>query len=667
METLARLAHPIRFGAFELDLHTQELRKHGLKLKLHGQPIDVLAMLLERPGELVTREELHKKLWPEDTFVDFEHGINAVVNRLREALGDDAETPRYVETLPRRGYRFICPLDVAPPSPAASGAAMSPSPMPAPPLLPTAGGETGATAPTVEAGLVPAQKRPQGAPLRRRWIIAATGALLAIVAVLLTLDVEGLRDRLLRAVGAVGKPPLQIQSIAVLPLENLSQDPEQEYFADGMTEELITDLGKISALRVISRTSVMHYKGTAKTLPQIARELNVDAVVEGAVTRSGDRVRITAQLIQAATDKHLWAETYERDLRDVLALQDEVARDITTEIQIKLTPQQQARLASTRPVNPEAHEAYLMGRYYWNKRTEAGVKKAIEYFQIAIEKDPGYSLGYAGLADAYAVLVPWEARATKEALPEARAAARKALQIDSTLAEAHATLGMSNLYDLDWLGAESEFKRAIELNASYATAHEWYSLTLASIGRWDEAMEEANRAQMLDPHSLVMGAVVGWVFLLSARYQQAIGQEQKTLQMDPDFVPALLYLGLAYDQKGRYQEATTVLERANKLSGGSPFALAELARTYALSGQRGRAIELLKELRGLSKRRYVPSFKIAVVYAALGQNGRAFTWLEKAYNDHDQGLSNVKVDPRLDPLRSDPRFQGLLRRMNFPP
>ena len=679
----------LRVGVFELDRRTGQLRKAGILVHLPPQPFKILALLASRPGQLVTREEISQQVWGCETFVDFEQGLNHCIKQIRTVLGDDADTPRYVETLPRRGYRFIAPVETTQGSVSDQEAVH--------PLAPVGGAvldkdtphRKASTAAPVGVGSDPRARPPDGAHrrvlLRARWIAAGAGtsvvALAAGLALVMTVNVGGLRDRL-ATIAAERHPALcqgchdaprlvvplpRIGSIAVLPLENLSSYPDQEYFADGMTEELITDLGKISALRVISRTSVMHYKGTAKTLPEIARELNVDAVVEGAVMRSGDRVRITAQLIQAATDKHLWAETYERDLRDVLALQDEVAQDITSEIQIELTPQQQAWFASARPVSPEAHEAYLMGRYYWNKRTEAGVKKAIVYFHIAIEKDPGYALAYAGLADAYVVLVPWEARATKEALPEARAAARKALQIDSTLAEAHATLGMSNLYDLDWLGAESEFKRAIELNASNATAHEWYSLTLASIGRWDKAMEEANRAQVLDPHSLVMRAVVGWVFLLSGQYQQAIGQEQKTLQMDPDFVPALLYLGLAYDQKERYQEATAALERANKLSGGSPFALAELARTYALSGQRGRAIEVFKELRGLSKRRYVPSFKIAVVYAALGQNGRAFTWLEKAYNDHDQGLSNVKVDPRLDPLRSDPRYQDLLRRMNFPP
>jgi TolB-like protein/DNA-binding winged helix-turn-helix (wHTH) protein/Flp pilus assembly protein TadD len=616
-----------RFGVFEADNRTGELRKRGLRIKLQEQPFQVLSLLLAQPGELVTRDELHLQLWP-------------AINKLREALGDDAERPRYIETLPRRGYRFIAPISNGKPLP-------EPAESPGAPVTQL----HASAADSVRGGR------------------SMTTALIVLMGILvlgaLVLAYRLARRQALPAAATLSASP--IRSLAVLPLRNLSGDKDQEYFADGMTDELITDLGQVGALRVISHTSVMHYKGTSKTLPQIGRELGADAIVEGTVFRSGNRVRITAQLLDARTDRHLWAHEYERDLRDVITMQDEVARDIATEIRIKLTPQQQVRLSSTRRVNPEAYEAYLMGRYYWNKRTVAGVGKAIQYFQIATEKDPGYALAYAGLADAYVVLVPWEVRPTKEALPEARAAARRALQIDSTLAGPHATLGMSNLYDLNWLGAEGEFKRAIELNASNATAHEWYSLTLASIGRWDEATEEAERAQVLDPHSLVIGAVVGWVFLLSGQYQQAIGQEQRTLQMDPDFSPALLYLGLAYDQKGRYQEATAVLERASKLPGGSsPIALAELARTYALSGQRGRAIEVLKELRQVSKRRYVPSFKIAVVYAALGENGRAFAWLEKAYNDHDQGMSNIKVDPRLDPLRSDPRYQDLMRRMNFP-
>lgn len=533
-ETSPSTPRLVRFGVFEVDLRAGELRKSGVKIKLQEQPFQILALLLERPGEVVTREELQRKLWPADTFVDFEHSLNAAVKRLREALGDSAETPRFVETLPRRGYRFIYPVEGREP---------------------------------------PAR--------RRRWVTAlALVALPGMLAVMFALNLGGLRDRLL------GRPmPGEITSIAVLPLENLSGDPEQDYFTDGMTEMLITELSKIGALKVISRQSVMQFKGTDKPLPEIARELDVDAVVEGSALHIGERVRITVQLIEAATDRNLWADNYDRDVSDVLELHSEVAQAIARQIKIAVTPEEETRLASGRPLNPKAHEAYLRGRYHWNKRTEEGLKKSIEHFQQAVEMDRGYALAYAGLADAYVFLGGYQVFPPKEVNTKAKAAALKALELDDTLAEVHASLAIAKLSEWDWLGAERELKRAIELNPSYATAHHWYAYYLETLGRFDEAVEEIQRARELDPLSLIIDITAGDImFQRVGQYDKAIAHYRKTLELDPNFGMTHEWLGRAYAQKGMYEEAIAEYQRSVSLSGRSPRVMAGLGYTYAVAG-----------------------------------------------------------------------------------
>jgi TolB-like protein len=497
---------------------------------------------------------------------------------------------------------------------------------------------------------------------RRGWLLAGSGAAVVLIALLFVLNVGGLRDRLVPKA-----PALRIQRLAVLPLENLMGDPTQEYLVDGMTEALIADLGQIEDLRVISRTSVMQYKGVKKALPQIARELNVDAVIEGSVLRSGGRVRITAQLIQATTDTHLWARSYERDLRDVLALQSDVAQAIANEIRVKLTPQEQARLARTGPVNPEAHDAYLKGRYYWNLRTEEGLKKGTELFQQAIEKDPDYALAYAGLADSYGVLGLRILTAPREAYPRAKAAASKALEMDGTLAEAHASMGLAELeYDWDWVVAEKEFKRAIELNPSYATAHQWYAVYLSAMGRHNEALAEIKRAEDLDPLSLIISVAGGSLFFAARRYDEAIAQCRKALELNAGFYLAHSCLGLVNGQEKRYEESVSEYQKAIGLEPGSPRLAAGLARAYAAAGRKSEALKIISNLRELSKQRYVSPYGIAMTYAALADLDQTFAWLEKAYQDRSVGLATLKVDPWVDPLRSDPRFQDLLRRMKFP-
>ncbi len=626
----------IRFGVFEVDLRAGELRKQGLKIKLQEQPFQVLVMLLERAGEVVTREELHEKVWGSDTFVDIEHGLATAVKKIREALGDDAETPRYVETLPRRGYRFIYPVESVA---AVSGRRKEPA---------------------------LAERRYR---VPRRWLLAlAAVILLAVAAVLLALNVAGLRDRLLTAVRARRAVPLQeIKSIAVLPLENLSGDPEQEYFADGMTDELITNLGKIGALRVISRTSVMQYRKAPKPMPEIARELNVDAVVEGSVLRAGDRVRITTQLVHAPTDQQLWAESYERDLRDVLALQREVARAIANGIKIKLSPDEETRLATTRPVNPEAHKAYLKGLYYQQKYTEEALRLSFKYFEEAIQRDPNYAHAYVGLSVSYLFSARLQFLSADEVSAKIRAAAIKALELEETLADAHSVLGyVLDRYEWDSVGAEREFKRALDLNPNHAFAHADYANYLAERGRHEEAIAVAKRAEELDPLS-IGGARAAWVYYMARQYDQAIEQLRRILEAQPMDAFAHSVLGEAYVQKGMYEEAVVEFQQAITLTPGSPWPLTELGNAYAVAGKRGEALKILAQLKQrLSRGTYVSPYDMAVVYAGLGEKAQAFECLEKARGKRAEGVYWVKVDPRLDPLRSDPRFQDLLRRMNFP-
>jgi TolB-like protein/Tfp pilus assembly protein PilF len=461
-------------------------------------------------------------------------------------------------------------------------------------------------------------------------------------------------------------PRPQITSLAMLPLTNLSGDANQEYFADGVTEALIVELSKVRALKVISRTSAMQYKGPKKPLPQIARELGVDAVMEGSVQREGDQVRISIQLIDAATDKYLWAEQYQREYRSILALQSEVARAIVQQIKITLTPQEQVRLGSAHMVDPQAHEAYLKGRYYSNKRTEKNLKKSIEYFQQAIEKDPNYASAYSGMADAYALLGYRGDLPSKETLSQAKRAALKAVELDDTLAEAHASLAfIAETHEWDWLTAEREYKRALDLNPGYAVGHNWYAGYLMYLGRFDEGIAEAKRARELDPLSLAINNALGGRLLLAGRDNEAIEQIQRTLDMDPNFAPAHSRLGWAYLRNGTYEQAISEFQKAIALS-DSPDFLIDLGYAYAVAGNRDQAQKILAQLKRKRERGFASSSALAIVYGALDEKDEAFAWLQKSYEERDPQLTYLKVGPRFDPLRKDPRFRELLRRMNFP-
>jgi len=510
-------------------------------------------------------------------------------------------------------------------------------------------------------GVSPAVGAVHELPLRRWWSAVATAtALLVVVALLIGLNVAGLRDRVLRSVGAVREPPPQIQSLAVLPLANLSGDKDQEYFADGMTEALISEVGQISALRVISHQSVMHYKGSDKPLTQIAQELKVDALIEGSVLRSGDRVRVTAQLIGAVPERHLWARSYERDLRDVLALQGEVAQAIAREVQVKLTPQEQTRLASARPVNPEAHGLYLKGS---DSRGRGDSKKALEYFQQAIQKDPGFARGYLGIAQAYNDLGFIEEMGAVEAFSNQKAFARKALELDGSLAEAHVALADA-LYrgDWDWAGAERELNLALELNPNSELAHHTYSRYFRLLGRNQESIAEARRAVEINPLSAGSYLMLGMAYYSDRRYDEALPQFQKVQEITPQMSPHG-ELGSVYREKGMYKEA---LGQLLQLPAG-PLKLGELGDTYARMGNKAAAQAAIQKLVDSSAKNPVGTFEVAVVYAGLGEKDRAFEWLQSAYKVHDSEMCYLKSDPRLDPLHSDPRFQDLLRRMNFPP
>lgn len=575
------------FGNFHMDFAAGELRKRGVKLKLSGQPFEILRLLLERSGQVVSREELRSRLWANEAFVDSDHGLNAAINKLRLTLGDSSGRPRFIETVPRRGYRFIAEVR--------DGAAVLPP----------------------------------------------------------------VTDR---------RPRRRVHSLVVLPLENLSGDPSQEYFADGMTEALITDLAKISALRVISRTSAMRYKGTHTSLREIAQELNVDAVVEGSVLRVGERVRITAQLVHASSDAHLWAESYERDLHDVLAIQADVAQAIAAEIRIQISSRERKQLRSIRPVDPQAHESYLLGRHYWNKRTLESLGKALEHFQRAVEIDADFALAHAGIADTYVVLggAPYERVSPHYAMPKAWAAAEKALQINESLGEAHATLAFINwLYKREWKTAEVGFRRAIQLSPGYSTAYQWYGAYLAHLCRSTQALAIVERARELDPLSMQINTAVVQVLYFGRAYDRAVEQALRTLELDSSFPTAHMMLALIYVQKSMPAEALVEAEKAAVYSGRSPAALAVVGACYAALGKPSEATRVIRELQELSKEKHVSPYLLGWVYACMGDKESALPYFERAYADGSTYLALIKGDPALDSLRADVRFQDLQRRVGF--
>jgi TolB-like protein/DNA-binding winged helix-turn-helix (wHTH) protein/Flp pilus assembly protein TadD len=633
MLAAAPVSRVLRFDGFELDVRAAELRKAGVKLRLQGQPIQVLATLLNSAGELVTREQLRAQVWPAETFVDFDHSLHNSIARLREALGDSAGTPRYIETLPRRGYRFIGTVERI-------GTEESP------PAVPTA------PSPSWEAPVAPVRSRRSAFLIAALLLIVAVGAALVLI--------TSLSHR------AAATP--SVRSIAVLPLDNFSGDPAQEYFADGMTDELITDLAKIGSLRVISRTSVMRYKGTKKGLSEIARELNVDGIIEGSVMRSGQRVRITAQLLYGPTDKHLWAETYDRDLGDVLGLQSEVAQAIAQQVRAQVTPQQQARFRAARTVNPEAYDAYLKGRYYLSNQftTPQPLNMAKTYFEEAVRKDPGFAPAYAGLADTYLYLAIFRQMPAESAHRLAEEALRHALSLDDSIGEAHDTLAvLSWRYSWDWDATERELNQAIALAPSYICAHEDRAEYLAFRGRRSEAEAEMTKIREFDTSVSSTLTEAGVDYQLRD-FDRLLEASRRGAALNPNEWLEHFYLGVGYEGTGKQLESIAEYQKAVELSGGDQDATVALAHAYADVGRTAETRKILRDLEQESTKVNVSPYFIATLYAALGDKDTAFKFLQKAYLEKSLDISwHLKADLRIDNLRSDPRYQNLLSRVGL--
>jgi TolB-like protein/tetratricopeptide (TPR) repeat protein len=567
----------VRFGIFEVDFESRELRKQGTRLRLEEKPFQVLELLLERAGQVVTRHSLRQRLWP-DTHVGFEHSLNTAVNKLRELLGDSAQAPRYVETLPRLGYRFIAPLE-----------------------------------------------KPK------------------------------------RHVSPTGK-----RMLAVLPFENLNGSPEQEYFADGLTEEMISHLGQLSPKRlgVIARTSSIQYRSTKKSIGTIADELKVDYVLEGSLRREGKRVRITAQLIEAQEQTHLWSASYDRDVRDVLNVQADVARQIGKALAIELLPEDPSKSLI---FDPTAHESYLRGRFYFGQRSEPALMKAISSFESALSVEPACARSLSGIADCCALLCWFGALAPSDAGPRAAAAAARAIEIEGTLSEPHASLGLLRFwYEWDWKGAEEEFLRAIDLNPSYSSAHQWYASYLNAMGRFEEAQAEQRRGRELDPHSLMLNMNAADPFFFARQFDRAIEHLHALLEQEPRFAPALFNLGRAYVEKGMYAEAITAFDQAVQLTGNRE-GLPAVAHAYALSGDKEKARGILGEVKKVPEGRYLASPMIARIHLGLGEVDQAFEWLRKGIEERSFWTVFLKVDPVYDPIRADPRFHELLQSAGFAP
>jgi TolB-like protein/DNA-binding winged helix-turn-helix (wHTH) protein/Flp pilus assembly protein TadD len=613
----------IRFGQFEVDRDACSLSSGGARIKLQQQPFDLLIALLEQPGRLVSRDELRERMWPSDTFVDFDHSLNIAVNKLRAALNDSAEQPRFIETVPRRGYRFVGTLEVEP---------TQRSEIPAPPID-VAGS--------------------------RSRLIRAIWAAVAAVGVAAALSAVWMARRTAPAAPAY-------RSIAVLSLDNLSPDPNEAYLADGITDELTTDLAKISSLRVISRGSVLQFRDKRPPSPQIGGLLDVQAIVEGSVTRSGDRVRVTAQLIDAAADRHLWAESYERSVNDLLGLQREVAAAIADRIQAKLTVSERATLDSNVHVNTDAYLAYIKGRAFWNQRTRPALERGVAAFEEAIRAEPAYARAYAGLADCYTALGYGSYLPPNVAFTKAEEAASRAIALDAGLADPHASLGYAKFYyDWDFAGANMEFQRALALDPKSVTALDWHSVYLTAMGRFDEGRTEIRRARDLDPLSAATNTDVGFVDYYSGRYADASKQLRATIEMSPAFPLAHLWLGRTYQEQHEYRNALDEYMAAARVLGSWPVTMAAIGHLNAVSGRRDDARRVLKDLEELSHREYVTPYGVALVHAGLGDSAEAFDWLDKAVADRSNWLMWLKLDPRFASLHGQPRFNALVRRVGL--
>jgi TolB-like protein/DNA-binding winged helix-turn-helix (wHTH) protein/Flp pilus assembly protein TadD len=672
------LQQSIRFGEdYELDLRPRRLRRGSHVLKLERIPLEILVLLLEHRDETVTRDQIVSRIWGQGVFLDTDNSIRGAVRKLRQVLKDDAEAPRFIQTITGQGYRFIAP--VINPTEASGVVASKRDPAAVTSSERNFGSEldgwlqarrlrlvdeegidldhghsseTAAHADTAHAQPILSSRRP--------FVVAAVALTLVCLVVLLAVWA-------LRRAPSVPVDSTRRTVLAILPFENLSGDPDQEFFSDGLTEEMIAQLGKLNRdrLRVIARSSVAKYKGTKLTAKEMGRELNADYLIQGSVRRWSDRVRITVQLIEADNQTDLWTESYDRELKDVVAVQDSVVQSIAGQIHIALTGEQKAALSNSGHTPPEAYLAYLKGRYYWNKRTGDSIEKAEPYFQQAIDRDPTYAAAYSGLADCNSGLAWHGFRAPADALPKAYAAARKAVEIDPQSAEAHASLGLVLSHRWDWVGAEAEFKRALELDPQYANAHHWYGDYLSIKGRHQDAISEARRALELDPVNLMISTWVGFRYYMARDYSAAIQQNRESVELDPNFAAAHLQLGRDYVQAGIYGEGVNEVKKAVTLSGGNPLYTAQLAVALAAKGRRIEALAIAKELEAASKKRYVSPYGLAQIYAALGSKDDTCKWLQAAYDDRAVWMGYLAVDPTFERYRSDQRFQELLRRVGL--
>lgn len=633
-----------RFGLYELRTRTRELYKHGIRLRLRPQPFQVLHALVERAGDVVTREEFRKELWSSDTFVDFEHGLNNSIKELRGVLGDSIDEARYIETLPKLGYRLVVPVEV---ERAAS-------------LEPVAPG----TVKQVKTTAVEAASHEPGRTAKKRAHWALPVGLAAILILGLAGYSQWARTKAQR------QRANERRMLAVLPFDNLTGDASQDYFSDGLTEEMIAQLGRLDPqhLGVIARTSVMHYKHSQDSLEQIGRELGVQYVLEGSFRRDAEQVRISAQLIQLKDQTHMWSRQYDRELSGLLPLQGEIAQEIADEIQLTLgNPRQAVAHASAEATKAsyEAYDLYLKGQYFWNKRSVEGFQRALAYFQQAIAKDPNYAPAYAGLANSYTLLIGYSGSQPSQYMPQARAAALRALEIDANLAEAHTALALVvQNYDWDWQTAEKEYRQAIELNPNYATAHHWYAEHLMWRGRFEEALRESERARRLDPLSLIIAVDNGAILYNSRQYDRSIERLRAVLEMDPNFSRAGI-VWAAYVEKGMFEDALLLSEKGRQRAGEGPVYWSQMAYLYGRSGQREKAWRAFERMQQFSRREPLAPLTLLWAHLGIGDEKEAFADLGKAYAERSNWLVSLKVEPGFDPLRGDPRFQDLLRRVGL--
>ena len=647
----AGISEPIRFGDdLELDAHSYQLRRSGRLLKLERIPMDLLLLLVEQRGQLVTREQIIERVWGQDVFLDTDNSINAAIRKIRQVLKDDPEQPRFVQTVTGRGYRFIAPVAQT----VTASASLNPAARQPAPVQDLRGIDVPGDR------VAPALFSPQ--PLVRKKTLRRY--LIASLVLLATLSMAITYNRFRYPPSAIHSSA--IHSLAVLPLKNLSGDPNQEYLADGMTEALVGRLANIHDLRVISRTSVMQFKDTHLSVPQIASTLRVDAVVEGSVIRDGNRIRVTAQLIRGATDDHFWSETYDRELRDVLALESEVAQSIATKVEVTVTGKEHERLAAVKSVSPEVYESYLKGLFALQKsNSRAGTEESIGYFEEAIKRDSKFAPAYVGLATAYGDLSTVFLGASPENVrPKIMKAVRTALELDPESADAHALLANIRQAQWHWAEAEGEYRRALELNPNHPMAHLGLAGWMVCQGRAEEAIAGVKRARALDPIA-VSGNAVGWILFLSRRYDEALPELQSVPAGSPNNAIALWHLGYVLIAKNQPEEAIPFLEKAVSISDGSPGVIGVLVRAYAHAGRRADALRLLAELKKRKQAGYVPAGAFVNAYLGLGENDLAFAWLEQAYREQSNILQYAKVHPFFDPLRGDPRFADLLRRVGL--